>query len=150
MVAIDTTFLIDFYWQESPRHQIVVEMLRNWISSNTKIYVYYYCFNEFAHVISNPKRFETPYSIKEALQIADTWREMNNVQILFPNENSFGRTIAWMSLYGLGLNRLNDTSMASCYANEGITELITANGKDFEIFNVFKIVDYNKNQVQNS
>lgn len=142
MVAIDTTFLVDLYWQESPRHNNVVQLMEKWLSENTKIHIYYYCFNEFVHVISDSRRFENCYSVEEAIAIIDIWREMSNIKILYPEEDSFVRTLSWMSVYKLGRNRLNDTAMASCYANAGISKIVTANPKDFEVFKVFSVVDY--------
>ncbi len=39
-------------------------------------------------------------------------------------------------------NRINDTQMASCYLTNGVFSIITANPKDFEIFESFEINDY--------
>lgn len=41
-----------------------------------------------------------------------------------------------------GRNRINDTQMAFCYLTNGVFSIITANPKDFEIFESFEINDY--------
>ena len=47
-----------------------------------------------------------------------------------------------MSLHNLGRNRINDTQMAASYVTQGISKIITANPKDFELFECFEVEDY--------
>ena len=93
-------------------------------------------------MITDSKRFENPLTVKEAISIIDFWCDLENVTVLYPNDSSFKRTLAWMSLYNLGRNRINDTQMAACYVTQGVSKIITANPKDFEIFECFEVEDY--------
>ena len=45
-------------------------------------------------------------------------------------------------MYKLGRKRILNTHMAAAYAEAGVSELWTANPKDFEIFETFDLVDY--------
>lgn len=143
MIGIDSCFLIDLYWQDSPRNQnarSLYSKLSN--DENAQLGIYYNCFNEFLHVITDSKRFENPFTIKEAISVIDFWCDIDRVHVLYPNDTSFKRTVAWMNMYKLGRNRINDTQMASCYLSNNITSIITANSKDFEVFGCFEIKDY--------
>ena len=141
-LGLDSCFLIDLYWEDSPRHVTVLEKFKEIASSGQEVCVYYNCFNEFIHVITDAKRFENAFSMEEALAVVDEWRDLENVRILFPDDQSFGRTVAWLSIYKLGRKRLNDTNMAASYVHSGVSEVITANPKDFEIFKELKVIGY--------
>ncbi len=143
MIGIDTCFLIDLYWQDSPRNKnarALYSKIAN--DETTQLAVYFNCFNEFLHVITDPKRFSNPFSIKEAINVIDFWCDIDRVKVLYPDDTVFKRTITWMNMYNLGRNRINDTQMASCYLSNNITSIITANPKDFEIFQSFELEDY--------
>lgn len=143
MIGIDTCFLIDLYWQDSPRNKNARALFSK-IANNesVKLAIYYNCFNEFLHVITDSKRFENPLSVSEAISVIDYWCDIDRVTVLYPDDTSFKRTLAWMNRYQLGRNRVNDTQMASCYLTSGVSSIITANPKDFEIFESFEINDY--------
>lgn len=143
MIGIDACFLIDLYWQDSPRNKnarALYSKIAN--DETTQLAVYFDCFNEFLHVITDSKRFSNPFSIKEAINVIDFWCDIDRVKVLYPDDTVFKRTITWMNMYNLGRNRINDTQMASCYLSNNITSIITANPKDFEIFQSFELEDY--------
>lgn len=147
MICLDTTFLIDLYWLNSPRHSNAVNLFNKLADEkgkykNEEILVYYNCFNEFIHVITDSRRFEDALSMKEALAITEQWRNLERVRIVFPDETSYGRALTWLSIYNLGRNRLNDTNMAACYASQGASKIVTANPKDFEILEVLECISY--------
>lgn len=155
MIALDTTFLIDLYWTDSPRHQKAVELFNKFSSEaddenssvldgdkSVRLMIYYNCFNEFVHVITDSRRFDNAFSMEEALDIVDQWSNLEGVKIVYPSEQSFTRAKIWLSIFKLGRNRLNDTNMAACYAQECASTIVTANPKDFEVFEVFELLDY--------
>lgn len=142
MIGLDSTFLIDLYWKDSPRHLKALDLFNKISESDEEIQIYYNCFNEFVHVITDSRRFEDAFSMKEAMDIVDLWCNLEKVTVIYPDDMSFGRAKIWISMFNLGKNRLNATNMAACYAQNGASKIITANSKDFEIFEVFKLVDY--------
>lgn len=143
MIALDSCFLIDLYWINSPRHENAVEILHQLEESDiSEVLIYYNVFNEFVHTITDSKRFENAMSMKTALDIVDEWCDLEKIKVVFPEDSSFKRSITWLKLYDLGRKRLNDTNMAGCYATQGVTTIITANPKDFTSFGIFKTLDY--------
>ena len=145
MIGLDTCFLIDLYWQDSPRNKSARALFLKIVKDETvQLAVFFNCFNEFLHVITDSNRFENAFSIAEAIDVIDFWFNLDRVKILYPSDTSFKRTLAWMNMYKLDHNRINDTQMASCYLSNNITSIITANPKDFEIFQSFELEDYRK------
>ncbi len=143
MIGIDTSFLIDLYWQDSPRNKNACALFSQLTNDDSvEIAIYFNCFNEFLHVITDSKRFSNAFTIQEAIDVIDLWCDIDNVKVLYPNDTSFKRTLAWMNMYKLGRNRINDTQMASCYLSNNITSIITANPRDFEVFQSFELRDY--------
>lgn len=145
MIGLDTSFLIDLYWQDSPRNKNARDLFSRIVKDDSvELAIFFNCFNEFLHVITDSKRFENAFSIDEAIDVIDFWCDLDRVKVLYPTDTSFKRTLAWMNMYRLGRNRINDTQMASCYLSNNITSIITANPKDFEIFQSFELMDYRK------
>lgn len=145
MTGIDACFLIDLYWEDSPRHADAVKTLRAFSHNPTdELLVYHNVFNEFVHTITDTRRFENALSMKDALDIVDLWCDMEQVRVVYPSDSSFKRAVTWHKLYGLGRKRLNDTAMAACYAVEGASSILTANPKVFEIFETFRLINYAK------
>ena len=143
MIGLDTCFLIDLYWKDSPRNKNARELYSQIARDESiKVAVYFNCFNEFLHVITDARRFENPFSIKEAISVIDFWCDLDRVTVLYPDDSCFKRTITWMNMYNLGRNRINDTQMASCYLTNNVSSIITANPGDFEVFDCFEIKDY--------
>lgn len=147
MICLDTTFLIDLYWIDSPRHNSAVSLF-NLLSDekgeyqDEDILVYYNCFNEFVHVITDNRRFENAMTMQRALEICEQWRDLEKLKIIFPDETSYTRALTWLSIYNLGRNRLNDTNMVACYVSQGASRIITANPKDFEIIQEIDCITY--------
>ncbi len=143
MIGIDSCFLIDLYWQDSPRNKNARALYSEIANDeNIQIGIFHNCFNEFFHVITDPKRFENPFSIKEAIEVIDFWCDIDRVTVLYPDDTVFKRTLAWMNMYNLGRNRINYTHLSACYFANNITSIITAKPKDFENCRCFEIRDY--------
>ncbi|MDD7417517.1 MAG: type II toxin-antitoxin system VapC family toxin [Treponemataceae bacterium] len=143
MICLDSCFLIDLYWTDSPRHEGALEYFETKIKpSKEKILVFYNVFNEFIHVITDSKRFENALAVKQAIEIVNNWCDIENIVVVYPNDDSFVRSKLWMNMYALGRKRIIDTEMASCYLLSGGTQLVTANPNDFEIFDSFELLNY--------
>ncbi|MBP5451756.1 MAG: hypothetical protein J6Y16_05925 [Treponema sp.] len=143
MIGIDTCFLIDLYWEDSPRHSNALSLFKTKASDrDVELAVYYNCFNEFLHVITDAKRFVNPFTMQEALSVIDEWCSLDRLRVLYPDDSSLKRAITWLSMHKLGRNRINDTQMAAAYISNGVFSLITANPSDFMVFDLFDLVDY--------
>ncbi len=143
MTGIDTTFLIDLEIKESPRHERAVEIFNKWREEkNSFLVIYSNVFNEFLHVITDAKRFVNPVPMETAIERCWYWIDHQRVKVVYSSDDSLKRQLLWMSMHELGRRRINDTTMAAVYAQEGVSKIITANPADFEILKTFEVIGY--------
>lgn len=143
MTGIDTTFLIDLEIKESPRHERAVEIFNKWREEkNSFLVIYSNVFNEFLHVITDAKRFVNPVPMEIAIERCWYWIDHQRVKVVYSSDDSLKRQLLWMSMHELGRKRINDTTMAAVYAQEGVSKIITANPADFEILKTFEVIEY--------
>ena len=143
MTGIDTSWLIDLEVGESPRHAGALALFDDWRFERTSVLaVYFQVFLEFQHVVTDPRRFSKPLAMSEALERCRFWAEQDRVRVVYPDDVSFKRGQLWLSAWKLGRNRLVDTHMAAAYAEAGVSRLLTANPRDFRIFDIFELPEY--------
>ena len=143
MTGIDTTFLIDLEIKEMPRHERAVEIFNKWREEkNSFLVIYSNVFNEFLHVITDAKRFVNPVPMETAIERCWYWIDHQRVKVVYSSDDSLKRQLLWMSMHELGRKRINDTTMAAVYAQEGVSKIITANPADFEILKTFEVIGY--------
>ena len=145
MIGIDTTFLIDLEITDSPRHKQALKLFNRWQKEkHSVIAIYNQTFLEFEHVITDSKRFNSPLTMEQAIERTWFWLNQERIKIIYPTEVSLKRALLWSSMYKLGRKRIQDTHMASAFAEAGVTELWTANPADFEVFETFDLVKYSR------
>lgn len=143
MIGIDTTFLIDLEILDSPRHKGAFDFFQKWLSEkNTQLCIFNQTFLEFQHVITDSKRFNSPLTMKQAIERTLFWIDQERIKIIYSSENSLKRAQLWLSVYNLGRNRIQDTHLAAAYAEAGVSTLVTANPNDFKIFEIFELKNY--------
>jgi len=143
MTGIDTTWLVDLEVLESPRHEGAHASFEAWCSRrNEPLAIYVQVFLEFQHIVTDPRRFEHPLSMPDAIDRTWFWAEQERIRIIYPTEAAFKRAQLWLSAWDLGRNRLIDTHMAAAYAEAGVSRLLTANPTDFCVFDVFDLPGY--------
>lgn len=138
-IAIDTNFLVDLDITVSPRHEKVLSILNDLGKSKSEIYVTADALLEYVHVVTDAKRFQNPFSVDMALERVNNINNHPHFTILYSDQDDFNLCMQWLKNHHLGRKRLTDTMMAATYFNNGVTELWTANAKDFEIFDCFDI-----------
>ena len=141
MIGLDTSVLVALAIRDHPLHG------RAWVLFEDEIVgrdgamaLAPQVLTEFAHVVTDPRRFERPLSVPDALAIAERWwgaRECRQVRTGRPSVAIF---LDWMTLHGLGRKRLLDTMLAATYRAEGVERLATTDWRDFEVFGEFEII----------
>lgn len=143
MIGIDSTFLIDLEITDSPRHQQALKLFNKWqAQKHSVLAIYNQSFLEFEHVVTDLKRFNSPLTMEQAIDRTWFWLDQERIKIIHSTDSSIKRALLWSSMYKLGRKRIQDTHMAAAFAETGVSELWTANPHDFEVFEVFDLVDY--------
>ena len=143
MHGIDTTFLVQIELKEADGHRAAKDWLAAQLDAHQPgLALAPQVLTEFIHVVTDSRRFEWPLSMEDALGRAQLWWEAVEVKPVFPNEESMRLSLQWLRDYRLGRKRLLDTDLAATYHTHGVSSLLTLNRADFEVFEVFKFVDY--------
>ncbi len=138
--AIDTTFLVEVEIVSHPTNQKAKQFIEQIVRNGDQLAIAPQVISEFIHVVTDPKRFEQPLSMDDAIQAAMKWWNAKESRHIFGDSESTLLQIKWMQQFRLGRRRILDTQFASiCYSN-GIKSIITTNARDFEIFEVFEIL----------
>jgi predicted nucleic acid-binding protein len=135
MIGADTTFLVQLELIELPAHQSAHALLqREVLHPQIPLALAPQVLAEFIHVVTDPKRFQKPLTIAEAIAKVRFWWNATEVQQVFPSSKSTLLFLDWMQRHQLGRKRILDTQLAAILWTEGVQQLLTANPKDFQIF----------------
>ena len=142
MVGLDTTFLVQVEVQETDGHGAAQQVLRRDILGRRReAALAPQVLSEFVHVVTDPRRFERPLSMAQALARASFWWNATEVERIVPDDQVVGQFLAWMQEHGLGRKRLLDTLLAATYYRNGITRIATSNARDYRVFGVFDLIE---------
>ncbi len=135
MIGVDTTFLVQLELVELPAHKTAHQLLqREILQPQVSLALTPQVLAEFVHVVTDPRRFQTPLTVGDAVGKARFWWNAAEVKQIFPSNESTALFLDWMQRHHLGRKRILDTQLAAILRTEGISKLFTANPDDFQIF----------------
>jgi len=139
-IGIDTTFLVQVSLREHPGHaQAQAEMDRR--LTNGDIFVMApQVVAEFIHVVTDPRRFEQPLNMGEALKRAQTWWDARETEHVLPTPECMVQFWRWMDEFGLGRKRLLDTMLAATYFTHQVHTILSSNARDYDTFGCFRMI----------
>ncbi|HTG33595.1 MAG TPA: type II toxin-antitoxin system VapC family toxin [Thermoanaerobaculia bacterium] len=142
ILGIDTDVLVSWLVKVSPRHVDARRLIESQVRERgglialTPLVV-----QEFLHVVTDPRRFEEPLSMPEAIQrIGEIWESEEVVRIL-PSSEVMPRTLELLADLRLGRKRILDTALAATLESAEVRRLATFNPGDFRIFDFLELVD---------
>ena len=142
MTGLDTTFLVQVDIQEAAGHGAALEILRREIlGRDREAALAPQVLSEFIHVVTDPRRFERPLSVTQALSRASFWWNATEVERIVPDDQVVSQFLAWMGEHHLGRKRLLDTLLAATYYRSGVTRIVTSNTRDYRVFGVFELIE---------
>jgi predicted nucleic acid-binding protein len=135
MIGADTTLLVQLELVELPAHAAAHKLLRQEVlDPQIPLALAPQILSEFIHVVTDPRRFQKPLTMNEAIAKADFWWNAAEVQHVFPTADSVRLFHDWMRHHQLGRKRILDTQLAATLWDAGVRSLITSNRADFQIF----------------
>lgn len=140
MIGIDTNVLVARVIPEHPMHDWVSRRLIDILAEGDAFAISSVILSEFIHVVTDPRRFEQPLSMAEALRWAEYWSSSREVAILAVEANVQIRWLVWLDRHKLGRKRLIDTLIAATWHVHGVSRILTLNPRDFEIFRDFSFL----------
>jgi predicted nucleic acid-binding protein len=140
--GVDTNVLIYAHLPSEPAHERVRRYLTARLaSSHVTVAVTPLILHEFIHIITDPRRFEPPVTMSEALATARLYLGRSNVACLATDEDAMADALALIDRHQLGRKRIADTLLVATLLRHGVRELITCNPKDFEVFDELDVID---------
>lgn len=132
MIGIDTSFLVAFEVEEHPSHDSARRTAREYADEGFALAPQ--VVTELTRVVTDPRRFEQPLAMRDALARATAWwngSEVTQVQVTAAAMDLF---LICMQLYELGRKRLLDTMLAATYKANGVSLVLSSNWRDFALF----------------
>ena len=140
--GIDTTFLIQLEVRESEGHDKAHLFLRHGLlAEGHQLGLVPQVLEEFIQVCTDPRRFERPLSMTEALDKADFWWRASEVRQVLPSAEAVALFLEWMRGLRLGRRRIHDTLLAATCVTIGIKEIVTSDRDGFQVFGDLTLSD---------
>jgi predicted nucleic acid-binding protein len=140
VIGADTSFLVALALREHPAHEAAWELFEDEVRGRTaSMAIAAQALAEFAHVVTDGRRFERPLPMAEALDICEQWWTSQECRPAVADADVGILFLAWMREHRLGRRRLLDTLLAATYHRAGVQRLATTNWRDFACFGVFEL-----------
>lgn len=141
ILGIDTDILVTWVMKGAPLHAVIRRLIRREMQENGNLLgLTPQVLHEFLHISTDPRRFESPLSMEEALRIGRFLLAAKDVLWLLPTPEVVPRTLELLQELRLGRKRILDTALAATLECAGIRRLATLNGRDYEIFTFLETV----------
>ena len=140
MLGLDCNILVQIAIADHPANTKTLSILQNEVHQGTKLVFPSLVVTEFLHVVTDPRRFDPPLSMEEALDWVQDFLSNPAVQMIESNEASRHHMFQWMRQFNLGRKRILDTHLAAIFHVNGVRRLLTSNPSDFRIFGELEII----------
>lgn len=140
--GLDTNVLVYAHVAALPEHGVVREYLAGQLARrDVTLFVTPSVLHEFVHVVTDPRRFEPPVGMGEALALARLYLGRSNVECVATDSEALADAFVLVDRHRLGRRRLADTLLAATLLRYGVRQLVTCNRGDFEAFAGLQLID---------
>ena len=134
-MGVDTNVLVYAHIASFDVHDRVRDHLETLLARETTILcVTPRVMLEFLHITTDPRRFDPPLDMQQAIAITRGWTGRTNIEILAEDETCCLLALDLVSRHSLGRRRLADALIAATLIVHGVTDLLTCNPDDFLVF----------------
>jgi len=140
--GLDTNVLVYAHMASLPEHGVVRGYLEGQlVRRDVTLVLTPAVLHEFVHVVTDPRRFDPPVAMGEALALARLYLGRANVECLATDAEAVGAAFDLVDRHQLGRKRLADTLLAATLLRYGVRQLVTCNQADFEAFLGLDLID---------
>jgi len=140
MTGLDCNVLVQLAFADHAANPSTVAAVEEETRQGAKLVFPSLVINEFLHVATDPKRFDPPLTMLEALDWIEEFLSNPTVELTEPSRASTDQTLRWMRQFNLGRKRILDTHLAAVLHTAGVKRLLTSNPADFAIFGVIETI----------
>jgi predicted nucleic acid-binding protein len=140
--GLDTNVLVYAHVASLPEHEVVRAYLEGQLARrDVTLILTPSVLHELIHVITDPRRFDPPVEMSEALALARLYLGKANVECVATDAEAVAEAFDLVARHRLGRKRLADTILAATLLRSGVRQLVTCNPADFEVFAGLDLVD---------
>lgn len=136
-IFIDTNILIYSNNKDSLLCKSAREKLNELKDNDNQLFISDQVIREYLVIITRPGILEKPVSSEVATQ--DISRIEKEFCILFPSQAILNKLVELINKYKIKGKRIHDTAIVAIMLANGITDILTYNVKDFQIFSEITI-----------
>ena len=141
ILGVDTDVLVTWVMTGTPLHGAIRRLFDAEIRERDgQLALTPQVIQEFLHVSTDPRRFERPLSMEEALRVCRSLTEAKEILWVVPTREVLPRTLDLLETLKLGRKRILDTALAATLECAGVRRLATLNARDFEVFSFLELV----------
>lgn len=141
MIGLDTSFLVGLAIREHASHARCLKLFEAEIQGGTATMALApQVLAELCHVVTDPRRFERPLEMADALDLCDQWWNSQECRQVAVDPEVGVLFFRWMRDFRLGRKRLLDTLLAATYHRAGVRRLAATDWRDFERYGVFEVI----------
>jgi len=141
VIGLDTSFLVGLAIGEHPSHARCLKIFQAQIQGGTATMALApQVLAEFCHVVTDPRRFERPLEVTDALDLCEQWWNAQECRQVVIDAEVGALFLRWMLDFRLGRKRLLDTLLAATYHCGGVKRLAATDWRDFERYSVFEVI----------
>ena len=141
MIGLDTSFLIGLAIREHDSHARCLKVFEDEIRAGTATMALApQVLAEFCHVVTDPRRFERPLEMADALELCEQWWGAQECRQIVVDTEVGTLLLRWMVDFRLGRKRLLDTLLAATYHRAGVVRLAASDWRDFQRYGVFEVI----------
>lgn len=139
-LGIDTDVLVSWVMRGTARHAAARRLFAQEVEAGGRLGLTPQVLWELVHVVSDPRRFERPLAMPEALRrVRELW-DAPEVARLVAGARVVPRALELMERLRLGRKSILDTVLAVTLEASDVSRLATWNGRDFERFHFLEVV----------
>ena len=136
MIAVDTNVLVHAHREESPKHAAAYARIVALAEGKFPWAIPVFCLAEFLRIITHPRVFDPPHSVKEAVTALQRLLKSPSLAVLVPGPRFAELLIdAVLEAEALG-NLVFDAQVVAVCREGGVGRLITED-RDFDRFKDF-------------
>lgn len=141
MIGVDTSFLVGLAVREHAAHRACWRLFESEILGRPgSMAVTAQVLAEFAHVVTDPRRFERPLDMTDTVELCDQWWNAQECRPVHSDFEAGALFLTWVDELRLGRKRLLDTLLAASLHCAGVRRIATTDWRDFDVFGVFEIL----------
>lgn len=140
MIAVDTNVLVYAHRRDAPFHDAAARSLRILAESRDPWAIPWPCIHEFLAIVTHPRIYAPPSTLRQALDQLRAWRESSRLQLLSEDDAYFATLDDLLTSGRISGAAVHDARIAALCLRNRVDVLWTAD-RDFGRFPTLRVAN---------